>query len=238
MLDICLKQFKIAMGTPVEIEFAVDLRKDSEHTPTFYLLQIKHLVRSLEDFDIDTETIRREDCLLLTEKGMGNGMIDNISDVIYVDPLKFDRTRTLSIAQELDTLNSMIQSEDRRYILIGFGRWGTRDRFLGVPVHWPQISNAKIIVEADTKDFHIDASLGSHFFHNITSMNIGYFSIPYYTDLRRRENSFIDWEWLKNQPVKNRTEHLVHVRLEKPLTVLMDGRKSISLVYKPGTVSR
>jgi hypothetical protein len=131
------------------------------------------------------------------------------------------------MTEELEKLNNKMRSENRKYILIGPGRWGTRDRWLGIPVVWTQISNAKIIVEAGLKDFHVDASLGSHFFHNITSMNIGYFNIPYGSG-----NGFIDWDWLKSKRSAATTPHFVHVSFDKPLVVLMDGKKSVSMIYK------
>ena len=108
---------------------------------------------------------------------MGNGILDNISDLIYLEPEKFDNLHTVEMAEEIDKINEKMMKQNRKYILIGPGRWGTRDRFLGIPVVWPQISNAKVIVEIGLPDFYLDASLGSHFFHNVTSMNVGYFSI-------------------------------------------------------------
>jgi hypothetical protein len=108
---------------------------------------------------------------------MGNGVIDDISDLIFIEPEKFDNLHTTQIAEEIDIINEKMLKANLHYILVGPGRWGTKDKFLGIPVVWPQISNAKVIVEVDLPDFHLDASLGSHFFHNVTSMNVGYFSI-------------------------------------------------------------
>jgi hypothetical protein len=108
---------------------------------------------------------------------MGNGVINDITDLIYVEPEKFDNMLTNEMADEIDRMNEKMLAENRKYILVGPGRWGTKDRFLGIPVAWPQISNAKVIVEVSLPNFHLDASLGSHFFHNVTSMNVGYFSI-------------------------------------------------------------
>ena len=131
--------------------------------------------------------------------------------------------------EELDRINAGLKKKKKHYILIGPGRWGSSDRWLGIPVDWSNISNAKVIVEVDISDFHIDPSLGSHFFHNVTSMNIGYFDIS-----DRAECDFIDWEWLKSQEVVERTDHFVHVRTRKTVVAKMDGRKSVSVVYKPG----
>ncbi len=147
--------------------------------------------------------------------------------IVYVDPDTFDRSRTHSMAMELEQLNSGLKSKGRRYILVGPGRWGSRDPWLGIPVNWSHISNAKIIVEVELEDFKVDPSLGSHFFHNVTSMNIGYFDIPY-----QSKTDFIDWHWIKLQELKSRTEHLVHARSRRPMVVKMDGRKSISVIYR------
>jgi hypothetical protein len=148
--------------------------------------------------------------------------------LIYVDPERFDRSRTVEMSRELDGLNSRLRQENRRYILIGPGRWGSKDRWLGIPVNWKHISGARIIVEAALADFKVDPSLGSHFFHNVTSMNIGYFDVPYGSP-----SGFIDWEWLKSQKAVSRTQYLVHLRTARPLGVKMDGRKRISVIYKP-----
>jgi hypothetical protein len=198
-----------------------------DNKPSFYILQLKPLIREYQEFNLEPSEIDKEKLFLYTEKGMGNGKIEDIIDVIYCDPDKFDKSKTEQMVAELEELNKMMVHEKRKYILIGPGRWGTRDRWLGIPVAWAQISNAKIIVEAGLKDFQIDASLGSHFFHNITSMNIGYFNVPYDSGA-----GFIDWGWLKSQKPNNGSEHFVHVNFGKPLIVLMDGRKSVSMIYK------
>ena len=124
-------------------------------------------------------------------------------------------------------MNKKMRDRNRRYILIGPGRWGSRDRFLGIPVKWHEINQAKIIVEAGLADFVVDASQGTHFFHNLVSMNVGYFTVPAFTEL-----DFIDWDWLGNQEVAEKTEYLVHVELDHPVVVKMDGRKGISFIYK------
>ena len=121
--------------------------------------------------------IDKNKMLLYSEKSMGNGMIDNIHDVIYVDIDSFDKSRTEEMAAEIDALNRCMIAQNKKYILIGPGRWGTRDKWIGIPVNWPQISNARFIIETSLEDFPLDASSGSHFFHNVTSMNIGYFSV-------------------------------------------------------------
>jgi CheY-like chemotaxis protein len=230
VLGQLLEIVKGAMGTPVEIEFAVDLEPESDGRPTFYVLQIKPLLGNLEEYSLELEELKKEDLLLYTEHSVGNGKVDGLSDLIFVDLDNWDRSKTVEMRQELELLNGMMKKEGRKYVLVGPGRWGSSDRWLGIPVDWSHISNAKIIVEVELSDFHVDPSLGSHFFHNVTSMNIGYFDISY-----RSGSDFIDWEWLKSRNAVNKTEHFVHVRTETPLVAKMDGRKSVSVVYKSAT---
>jgi hypothetical protein len=224
-IDVLLGIVKEAFGSPVEIEFAVDINKSHKNQPSFYLLQIKPLVGSETDYTIDETKIDKSKVLLFSEKSMGNGKIDEISDVIYVDPSKFDNTKTNEMTIEIEKLNAKMLSEHRKYLLIGPGRWGTRDRFIGIPVVWSQISNAKAIVELSMKDFPLDASLGSHFFHNVTSMNVGYFSVQYYSD-----TELIRWDILEKQEKIEQTEYFHHVRFKEGLTVIMDGKKRLSMV--------
>ena len=224
-IELILDVGKEALGSPVEIEFALDLNKDSQGRETFYLLQIKPLVGSGEDYQIDMEKLKRDNIILFAEKSMGNGKIDDIRDIIYIDPDKFDRTRTCDMVAEIDQLNYKMRQEGRKYILIGPGRWGTRDRFLGIPVAWPQISNAKVIVEMSLEDFPLDASLGSHFFHNVTTMNIGYFTVQHSSG-----KDIIDWEILKKQRVICKTNFFNHIRFMDPVTIIMDGKKRTSVI--------
>lgn len=227
-LHLLLNVFKEAMGAPVELEYAVDLEDSSENgQPTLYLLQIKPLIRKEDLIDVKIDDIDRGKALMFASNGMGNGKIDTIRDVVYVDVAMFDRTQTRAMAEELGILNDKLAEEGKHYILIGPGRWGTRDPFIGIPVVWSQISNAKVIVEMGLEDFPLDASLGSHFFHNVTSMNVGYFSVPY--DSTR---SFINLEMLKALPVVQRTKYIKHIRFPEPVTVLMDGRDREVLITK------
>jgi len=218
---------KNAMETPVEIEFAVNLEPDKNGKPTFYLLQIKHLLRDEKECTIQTDSLVNEELFLLTHKGMGNGFVEDLTDVVWVDPELFDKSFTREMALEIEGLNIDLKKQGRKYVLLGPGRWGTRDRWLGIPISWPQISCAKVIIEYALENFIVDASLGSHFFHNVTSMNIGYFTIPH-----NSPPNFIDWKWLREQPVIGRTKYFVHSRLPKPLRIVMDGRKGVSAIFK------
>jgi len=216
---------KEALGTPVEIEFAIDLTRDSDYKASFYLLQIKPIIGATLDYDVNMDEIDKSHILLYTEKSMGNGMISNIQDVIYVDRDLFDKSKTLEMAAEIDGFNDEMISSGRQYILLGPGRWGTRDRWIGIPVTWPQICNAKIIIETSLEDFPLDASSGSHFFHNVTSMNVGYFSVQH-----NQKNSVIDWDILKKQKVLRQGKYVTHVQFKNNLTVKMDGKKRISVI--------
>jgi len=224
-IEVVLDVVKEALGSPVEIEFAIDLNKDENYKASFYLLQIKPLIGNVADYVIDMDKISKDDILLYSEKEMGNGIIDTIDEVVYVDPDTFDKSKTVAMAEEIDRINSEMGQAGRKYILVGPGRWGTRDRWIGIPVAWPQISNAKVIVETSLEDFPLDASSGSHFFHNVTSMNVGYFCVqPELSD------SFIRYDVLKQQKNIRKTQFFTIVKFDKPLTVRMDGKKRISVI--------
>ncbi len=216
---------KEALGTPVEIEFAIDLEKDADYKASFYLLQIKPIIGAAIDYEVNMDDIDSSRILLYTEKSMGNGMIGDISDVIYVNRETFDKSKTVEIAAEIDSFNDAMKKSGRQYLLLGPGRWGTRDRWIGIPVTWPQICNAKVIIETSLDDFPLDASYGSHFFHNVTSMNVGYFSVQH-----NQKNTILNWDILQKQKVIKRGHYVTHVQFKHCLTVKMDGKKRISVI--------
>jgi CheY-like chemotaxis protein len=224
-LKVVLDVVKEAFGTPVEIEFAVDLTRDKPGLATFYLLQVKPLVGSGAGYNVTEESIVKEDVVLITNKSMGNGVINDICDVIFIEPSEFDNMNTKQMAAEIERLNDKMIKEDNRYVLIGPGRWGTRDRFIGIPVLWPQISNAKIIVEVSLPDFPLDASLGSHFFHNVTSMNVGYFSIN-----QDSLDGSVAWSKLYEQELIEKGQFFRHIRFSNPLLIRMDGKKRMAVI--------
>jgi hypothetical protein len=224
-IQVVLEVVQEALGTPCEIEFAVDLNRDANYRASFFLLQIKPMIGNTEEFKIFPESIDLSKAILLSYHGMGNGQVEGISDVIYIRRERFDKMKTMEMANEVDNLNQIMIQKGRKYLLIGPGRWGTRDRWIGIPVTWPQISNAKIIVETSFEDFPLDASSGSHFFHNVISMNVGYCSVQD-GDIK----SFISWEALDQLAAENETEFFRHVRFSSPLTSKMDGKQQIVLV--------
>jgi hypothetical protein len=224
-LEVVLDVVKEALGTAVEIEFALDLDRDSHGRCSFYLLQVKPLIGSATDYEVDMDSIEKESIMLYSAKGMGNGLIRDIKDVIYINREAFDKRHTEEMANEVARLNEKMMQQNKPYILIGPGRWGTRDKWIGIPVNWPQISKAKVIVETSFEDFPLDASSGSHFFHNVTSMNVGYFTVQ-----PELETGFINWEMLNDQILVESTKFFNHIQFEKPLMVRMDGKKRISVI--------
>jgi Pyruvate phosphate dikinase, AMP/ATP-binding domain len=218
---------EISLGVPVEIEFAVTLN-NSPDNPTFNLLQIRPLSVNKENINIDLKSVNRDELILLTSHGMGNGIIENVKDVVFIDPDKFDNTQTLKMAAEISKINDELNEQGKEYILIGPGRWGTSDRFLGIPIRWDQICKAKIIVEASLENFVIEASQGSHFFHNLVAMNAGYFNVSYTSEV-----DFINWEWLKTIKPQAVGEYFIHISFVNPLVIKIDGKTGLAIISKP-----
>ncbi len=211
-----------AMGCPVEIEFAVTMPAGQK--PVFDLLQIRPMAvaRQVLDVDITEEDIQKAVCF--STMALGNGQFQDIADIIFVDPDAFDVTRTVEMAAEVGQLNRHLAAEGRKYLLIGPGRWGSTDRWLGIPVRWSDISGVKVMLEAATDALKADPSQGSHFFHNITSLDISYITAS------GNGRDFIDWDWLKSQPAERTTPFLRHLRLANPLLVKIDGKKSQAVI--------
>jgi len=216
------------MGCPVEIEFAVSFDPENKKPPVFAILQIRPLVISKESSEIawDEEEAGKENVLIHSNKALGNGVVNSISDIVYISPDNFDSSKTIEIAKQINEINDDLASKP--YLLIGPGRWGTRDRWLGIPVGWSEISNVGVLVEAALKDFNIEPTQGTHFFHNIISKGIGYI----HTTLNREE-SFIDWKWLDKQKPEKQTKYVKHIKLPTPLIIKLDGRTGRALILKP-----
>lgn len=216
---------KVAFGTPAEIEFAVNLTPDEDGDANFYILQVKPLIQMADDYHVDLESYGKDNMVLFAEKGMGNGSIDNIFDIVYIDNQLFDKSMTREMALEIEEINHGFSETRTNYILIGPGRWGTRDRWIGIPVSWPQISNARFIVETSLEGFPLDASFGSHFFHNLTSLNVAYYSIRH-----DHQTSFINYDLIGKGKLVQKGQYFRHVRFEKPLDIRMDGKQQIAVV--------
>ncbi len=211
------------MGSPVEIEFAARMVETGH--PELYIVQIRPLVTMKEHNNVSVRDEDRNLAFVYTNKALGNGINDSIRDIIYVPPEKFDRTDTLTIAEEIGELNQALGAEP--FLLIGPGRWGTNDRHLGIPVRWNQISGASMIVEVSLKDFRIDPSHGSHFFHNMTSLGIPYFTVPYGED-----KSFVDWEWLNSMKPAHSTRYCHHLRLKMPVVGKVNGKEGVGVILR------
>jgi hypothetical protein len=212
-----------SLGCPSEIEFAVDIAKSGEIS-TFYLLQVVPLTGNIHDYSFDMNEIDKEKLLLKANKGMGNGEINDIDTIVYLPPYNFNKMETELMAREIGQINQLLIEKNKKYLLIGPGRWGTRDRFIGIPVIWPQIANAKVIVEYSTKDFPLDASLGSHFFHNVTSNDIGYLSVG------DESESLINWKLLDSLGKKEERNHFTISYLKDPIQIKIDGKKRIAAI--------
>jgi len=218
---------KKSMGCDVEIEFAVDIDPEGEKPPVFAILQIRPLVISHERQEInwDERQINKKDILLKSNKSRGNGIIKDIKDIIYIPPENITFSKTVDVAEETGKINEKM---NQPYVLIGPGRWGTQDPFLGIPVKWRQISNAGLIVEAATKEFNIKPSQGTHFFQNIISRGVGYINTTI-----RRDGSYVDWKWLNNQKPYKKYQYIRHIKFDTPLEIRLDGKNGKALVLKP-----
>jgi CheY-like chemotaxis protein len=212
------------MGCPVEIEFAVNMPFDAEQKPSFELLQIRPMTVNQNNLEVEIadEDISRAFCY--STMALGNGQFEEIEDIIFVNPDTFDAARTIEIATEIGKVNKQMILRKRKYLLIGPGRWGSADRWLGIPVRWPDISGVGAIVETTIEGLKADPSQGSHFFHNITSLGISYLNTS------EGGQDFIDWKWLRSLPPKNETRHLKHVILKKPLAIKIDGKRSKAVI--------
>ncbi|MFW5792634.1 MAG: PEP/pyruvate-binding domain-containing protein [Bacteroidota bacterium] len=216
------------MNSQVEIEFAVNLDVPENEPQTFSFLQIRPIVETQEKNVVNVDIDNLEDSIISCHEALGNGIIDDIYDFVYVKPEAFKPSETKTIANIIDRLNSQFISENRNYILVGPGRWGSSDPWLGIPVKWSNISAARLIVESSLKNFRIDPSQGTHFFQNLTSFHVGYFSInPHLND------GHYDVEFLNKMEAKYEDEYVRHVKFSKPLIVKIDGRKKIGVVSKP-----
>ena len=216
------------MGRPIEIEFAVTLDYSPKPTHTFYLLQIRPIVDSKEMISEDIGAIQEADTIISCENAMGHGITNDIYDIVYVKPEAFNASKNQLIMYDIEKLNKKMLQQERYYVLVGPGRWGSSDVWLGIPVKWPHISNARVIVESGLSSYRIDPSQGTHFFQNLTSFGVSYFTInPFQND------GSYDLEFLNAQPAEFESEYIRHVHFEHPIVVKVDGRKNKGVVMKP-----
>jgi hypothetical protein len=202
---------------PVEIEFAINLHREDALPASFGFLQMRPMMVSDHAVEVDTDELFADNVLLATQTVLGNGVRDDLTDVVFIPPEAWDASQTPAMAKELESIDRELAAEGRHYVLIGFGRWGTSDPPFGVPVAWGQISRARVIVEATLPEIAPDLSQGSHFFHNVLSFQVLYLSVEH-------DGPFeIDWQWLQRQQVAHSTAHCKHVRLDEPLTIKVDG---------------
>jgi hypothetical protein len=231
LVDITKDLFELgknAFGTDVEIEFAVNLPVDKEKKPEFYFLQIRPMVVGREAREVKIEDFREEDVICTSTHIIGNGAYKDITDVIFVDPDDFDISKSNQIASEIGELNKLLMEEGRKCILMGFGRIGTSDPWLGIPLVWWQMSQTKVVVESDLGNLVVEPSLGSHFHHNLTSLKMGYFHIG----KRSGSTDHINWDVLKQARVIRETEHVKLVRYEKPLVIKIDGQNGRGVILR------
>ena len=225
-------------GCSVEIEFAGEMGCGGDATPRLYALQVRPFAAHTWTGAATLPRFSRGASLCVSSHGLGNGVDRTIRDVVYVRRGRWQASRNRAIAMEIGEINQALGDEDRRYLLIGPGRWGTAEEWLGIPVQWAQISNVKVLVEASPSGYDVEVSQGAHFFHNLTSLEIGYLSLPPGADKANPSaRDFLDWSWLESLPAHRVTEHLRWVRLDEPLTVVLDGRRSRGMIGKPGAES-
>jgi len=214
------------MARPVEIEFAVNLHED--RSGEFYLLQIRPMVDNQMQLDEDLTAVEDAQCLIRSHNAIGHGIINDVHDVVYIKTDNYTAANNPTIAEEVERINRGFLQRGENYVLVGPGRWGSSDSWLGIPVKWPNISGAKVIVEAGLSNFRVDPSQGTHFFQNLTSMGVGYFTV----------NDFMG-DGIYNQAILNalpaveETEHVRHVRFASPVVIKIDGMKKEGVVLMP-----
>ncbi|MBN2053931.1 hypothetical protein JW905_03350 [bacterium] len=220
LLEMC----EARLGSEVEIEFAVNLDRRNAVPASLGFLQVRPMVVSHDVVDLQPEEMTGEKVLAASTRVLGNGALSSIEDVVFVRPAGFEARNTPRIAQEIEAINRRLTADGKPYLLIGFGRWGSSDPWLGTPVAWDQISGARVIIEATLPDMNVEMSQGSHFFHNITSFQVFYFSIHHAGE------HVIDWDWLERQETASASDLVKHVRLAVPLSIKVDGRNGRGVV--------
>jgi hypothetical protein len=226
LIGAVLSECEDKTNSEVEIEFAVNLDRKMGVPARFGLLQVRPMVVSSERIELAPERLESSSVVIATENALGNGTIDHIVDIVYVRPDIFEPKFSRLVATDLERVNHALVQERRPYVLIGFGRWGSADPWLGIPVVWSQLSGAKVIVEATLPNMRPDPSQGSHFFHNMTSFRISYFSVPHSGKYK------IDWAWIEQEPEVSASRFVRHVRTHSPLSIAVDGRCGRGVIFR------
>jgi hypothetical protein len=216
------------INTDVEIEFAVNYSTGRKQPKEFGFLQVRPLVTTHETETLDVDNVEEYNLICRSDQVLGNGQIEGIHHIVMVDSEEFDRSKTAEVALEVGQYNAILSAKRQPYLLIGVGRWGSSDPWLGIPVTWDQISGARVIVESGFEDMVVEPSQGSHFFQNITSFHIGYFTVNV-----NGNGGLIDWNWLKAQKARDRKQFTSHIRLKKPIIVRMNGHSHKGIILKP-----
>jgi len=228
ILDSLLESGSQEMNHPIEIEFAANLETPPGVPKIFNFLQIRPIVQNEQAISVNIDKVEPAATIIWSSAALGNGVFRGIHDIVYLKQSSFNPAMNERIAEELEKINSFFQKDGSGYVLIGPGRWGSSDPWLGVPVKWPQISAARIIVEAGLASYRVDPSQGTHFFQNLTSFRVGYFTVnPFEGD------GFFDEEWLNRLPAVFENQYIRHVRFPQPLGIMIDGRKHKGVVLKP-----
>jgi hypothetical protein len=228
ILQYLLELGSSAMNVPVEMEFAVEINPGPDKAHEFWFLQIRPMMVEPSVEDISIYDGENQEILCKSDQALSNGRINDIRDIVFVRSDNFDRSNMVHMADHIGRFNQSFSDEKKPYMLVGPGRWGTADRWLGIPTKWDQISSARVIVEAAYGDFVVDPSFGTHFFQNLITFQIGYLTIN-----TSNEYNFFDWDWLNSIEPVSETEYVRHVRLERPLNILIDGRCGKAVVFKP-----
>ncbi len=216
------------MNNPIEIEFAANLETPAGTPNIFNFLQIRPIVHSDETYNINLDNVKKERTIVFSESALGHGLFKGIHDIVYIKPESFNAAQNKDTVAIIENLNSRFLKQAAGYVLIGPGRWGSTDPWLGIPVKWPQISAARIIIESGLKNYRIDPSQGTHFFQNLTSFRVGYFTINPYI-----KEGYYDVDYLNKMNVVYEDNVIRHVRFEKALEIMVDGKRHKGAIMKP-----
>lgn len=214
------------LDNAVELEFAATIDPKSEPEINLGLVQVRPMVVSHEEVELQTSELESDLALAASDRTLGNGIVDDVFDIVYIKPETFEKESTRLMAAEIDKFNGQITNDGRKYLLIGFGRWGSSDAWLGIPVAWDNISGARVLVEATLPEMDVEISQGSHFFHNITSLRLIYMSVRHSSEYK------IDWSWLNRQEVVSDLKYTRHIRVKAPLNIKVDGRTGMGVILK------